>query len=128
MQRELAVPAGAAARLKKHLRHLPALLGVGLLIGAIYVVQKEFRGLHIDDIAAALKAIPVQALAFSFVWTFFSYFVLTFYDRLGTIYAGHKVSYGKVALPSAPMRCRTIWASPPCPERRCATGSMPIGA
>jgi glycosyltransferase 2 family protein len=100
MQRELAAQEGAAARLKKHLRHLPALLGVGLLIGAIYVVQKEFRGLHLDDIAAALKAIPVQALAFSFVWTFFSYFVLTFYDRLGTIYAGHKVSYGKVAFAS----------------------------
>ena len=29
-----------------------------------------------------------------------SYFVLTFYDRLGTIYAGHKVSYGRVAFAS----------------------------
>ncbi|MEI7713540.1 MAG: phosphatidylglycerol lysyltransferase domain-containing protein, partial [Rhodospirillales bacterium] len=29
-----------------------------------------------------------------------SYFILTFYDRLGTIYAGHKVSYGRVAFAS----------------------------
>ena len=36
----------------------------------------------------------------SFVWTILSYFVLTFYDRLGTIYAGHKVSYGRVAFAS----------------------------
>ena len=29
-----------------------------------------------------------------------SYVVLTIYDRLGTIYAGHKVSYGRVAFAS----------------------------
>src|SRR3954471_24752172 len=80
--------------------HLPALLGVVLLVGAIYVVQKEFRHLKLKDIADALSAIPVHALVFSFIWTVLSYFVLTFYDRLGTIYAGHKVSYGRVAFAS----------------------------
>src|SRR5690348_5264259 len=100
MQHDLAAPSGAAEGIRKHLRHLPALLGVGLLIGAIYVVQKEFRGLHLDDIATALRAIPQHSLVIAIVWTFFSYFVLTFYDRLGTIYAGHKVSYGKVAFAS----------------------------
>ena len=71
-----------------------------LLIGAIYVVQKEFRHLGCDDIAAALHAIPLRALAIGFGWTVLSYCVLTFYDRLGTIYAGHKVSYGRVAFAS----------------------------
>ncbi len=71
-----------------------------LLIGAIYVVQREFRHLRLKDIGAALSAIPANALLFSFVWTILSYFILTFYDRLGTIYAGHKVSYGKVAFAS----------------------------
>ena len=47
-----------------------------------------------------MRAIPVAALVFSFVWTVLSYFILTFYDRLGTIYAGHKVSYGRVAFAS----------------------------
>ncbi len=84
----------------KLLRHAPALLGVGLLIGAIYVVQREFRNLKLEDIATAVEAIPVHALAISFVWTVLSYGVLTFYDRLGTIYAGHKVSYRRVSFAS----------------------------
>ncbi len=86
--------------LSRYLHHLPAILGVILLIGAIYVVQKEFRHLKLRDIGDALRAIPVAALVFSFVWTILSYFILTFYDRLGTIYAGHKVSYGRVAFAS----------------------------
>src|SRR5271169_5950287 len=81
-------------------RHLPAILGVVLLIGAIYVVQREFHHLRLKDIGAALAAIPAHALVFSFVATIVSYFILTFYDRLGTIYAGHKVSYGRVAFAS----------------------------
>src|ERR1700749_3287878 len=82
------------------LHHIPALLGVVLLIGACYVVQKEFRQLKLRDIGDALRAIPQASLVFSFVWTILSYFILTFYDRLGTIYAGHKVSYGRVPFAS----------------------------
>src|ERR1700761_5040098 len=81
-------------------RHLPPVLGIALLIGAIYVVQREFRHLRLRDIGDALSAIPILALLFSFSWTILSYFILTFYDRLGTIYAGHKVSYGRVAFAS----------------------------
>ena len=92
--------AGTGSPLKAWLRHLPAILGVALLIGAIYVVQREFRHLKMQDIGAALSAIPALSLVFSFVWTILSYFILTFYDRLGTIYAGHKVSYGRVAFAS----------------------------
>ncbi len=82
------------------LRQLPATLGVILLIGAIYVVQKEFRHLRLSDIEAALHDYPMRALAIGFLWTVLSYAVLTIYDRLGTIYAGHKVSYGRVAFAS----------------------------
>jgi uncharacterized membrane protein YbhN (UPF0104 family) len=81
-------------------RHLPAVLGVLLLIGAIYVVQKEFRHLRIDDVKQALAAIPHRALLLSFLWTVAAYGVLTFYDRLGTIYAGHPVSHAKAAFAS----------------------------
>ena len=87
-------------KLKHYLRHLPALLGVVLLIGALYVVQREFRHLKVEDISRALEAIPHRALAISFGFTILSYGVLTFYDRLGTIYAGRVVSYGKVAFAS----------------------------
>ncbi len=91
---------GMTSGLKRWLRHAPPVLGVALLIGAIYVVQREFRHLKLKDIGVALDAIPATALVFSFVWTIMSYFILTFYDRLGTIYAGHKVSYGRVAFAS----------------------------
>src|SRR6195256_2462722 len=91
---------GGGHTIKAWARHLPAILGVALLIGAIYVVQREFRHLRLKDIDEALKAIPVHSLVFSFVWTILSYFILTFYDRLGTIYAGHKVTYGRVAFAS----------------------------
>ncbi len=84
----------------KILRHIPAVLGVALFVGAVYVVQREFRHLKIADIAQALEAIPNRALIISFGWTLLSYFILTFYDRLGTLYAGHKVSYGKAAFAS----------------------------
>jgi uncharacterized membrane protein YbhN (UPF0104 family) len=86
--------------LKTCLRQLPAIIGVALLIGAIYIVQKEFRHLRLRDIEASLRDIPLRALAIGFVWTVLSYAVLTIYDRLGTIYAGHKVSYGRVAFAS----------------------------
>src|SRR6201989_1569698 len=91
---------GVGQTIKAWARHLPAVLGVVLLIGAIYVVQREFRHLRLKDIGDALSAIPAHSLVFSFVWTILSYFILTFYDRLGTIYAGHKVSYGRVAFAS----------------------------
>jgi uncharacterized membrane protein YbhN (UPF0104 family) len=86
--------------LKTFLRNLPAVLGVLLLIVALYVVQKEFRHLRLSDIGAALHDIPAHALVISFACTVLSYGVLTLYDRLGTIYAGHKVSYGRVAFAS----------------------------
>ncbi len=86
--------------MKRYVRHLPALLGVALLVGAIFVVQREFRNLKLAEVEVALAAIPRRALAISFLWTLLSYFILTFYDRLGTIYAAHKVSYGRVAFAS----------------------------
>jgi uncharacterized membrane protein YbhN (UPF0104 family) len=87
-------------RWKRLLRHVPAVLGVALMVGAIYVVQHEFRSLKIEDIRRALAAIPHRALLISAGWTFAAYGILTFYDRLGTIYAGRVVSYGKVAFAS----------------------------
>jgi uncharacterized membrane protein YbhN (UPF0104 family) len=89
-----------ARKVTGYLRHVPAALGVALLFGAIYVVQREFRHLKIDDIARAIQGFSRHALVMSFVWTVLSYGVLTFYDRLGTIYAGHRVSYRRAAFAS----------------------------
>ncbi len=94
------MPPGRAGRWKTALRHAPAVLGVALLIGAVYVVQREFRSLRIADIHAALLQIRPHALLAAFGWTLAAYGVLTFYDRLGTYYAGHAVSYRRVAFAS----------------------------
>lgn len=62
-----------SATLRSCLRQLPAILGVALLIGAIYVVQKEFRHLRLNDIEIALRAIPLRTLTIAFLWTVLSY-------------------------------------------------------
>ena len=82
------------------LRHVPALLGALLLFGALYAVQREFRSLRLDAIGQALDAIPVRALLLGFLFTVLSYAGLTLYDWLGTIYAGHRVGYGRIAFAS----------------------------
>ncbi|MEO8713769.1 MAG: phosphatidylglycerol lysyltransferase domain-containing protein [Acetobacteraceae bacterium] len=90
----------AARRLVHAARHLPALLGVVLLCAAVYAVQKEFRHLRLAEIGEAIRAIPPAPLALAFGFTVLAYGILTLYDRLGTIYAGHQVTYGRVALAS----------------------------
>jgi uncharacterized membrane protein YbhN (UPF0104 family) len=85
---------------RRLLRQLPAVLGLVLLAGAVYVVQREFRGLKVEDIAAALRSMPRRALVIAFLWTLLAYLVLTFYDRFGTYYAGLHVRYRRVALAS----------------------------
>ena len=47
--------------LKRALRHLPAVLGLCLLVGAVYVVWQEFRHLKVADIKVALQAIPRES-------------------------------------------------------------------
>jgi phosphatidylglycerol lysyltransferase len=81
-------------------RHGPTAFGLLLLIGAIYVVQKEFRGLSMADIRAAVTAVPSRALWVAAGWTVLAYAVLTIYDRLGSVYAGKPVSYLRTSLAS----------------------------
>ncbi len=88
------------AALRRAIRHLPAALGLVLLIGAIYVVQREFRHLNLRDVGRAMRQVPQHALLVAAVWNLAAYGVLTFYDRLATIYAGHRVSYSRTALAS----------------------------
>ncbi len=91
-----AVPLG----LPRLLRHLPALLGAALLFGAIYAVQREFHHLRVEDIGRAVAAITPRALTAGFLCTIVSYSVLTIYDRLATIYVGHRIAYSRAAFTS----------------------------
>jgi len=73
----------------------PTAFGLALLVGAIYVVQKEFRGLAVADIGHAMAAISPRTLWLAAGCTVLAYLVLAVYDRLGSIYAGHPVSWSR---------------------------------
>ena len=81
-------------------RHGPTVFGLLILFGALYIVQREFRTLSWQDIRGALHATPVSALWAAAGFTLLAYLVLTTYDRLGSVYAGHPVSYGRTSLAS----------------------------
>jgi uncharacterized membrane protein YbhN (UPF0104 family) len=81
-------------------RHGPAVFGVALLVGAVYVVQKEFRHLSVADIREAMAALPASAMWIAAGLTVVAYLVLTIYDKLGAIYAGRQVSWPKTMLAS----------------------------
>ena len=86
--------------MKAWLRHLPALAGVVLLVVALYVIQRELKGLKVAEVMAALDEMPARRLWQAGLATVLSYVVLTFYDMLGTRFVGHPLSYGKVAFAS----------------------------
>lgn len=81
-------------------RHAATAFGVLLLVGALYVVQREFRTLSWRDIRDALHATPSLTLLAAAGWTVATYAVLSAYDRLGSIYAGHPVSWARSLLAS----------------------------
>ena len=81
-------------------RHGPTVFGLLLLIGALYVVQREVRDLSMAEIGDALAAMPARALWTAGGWTLLAYAVLTIYDRLGSVYAGRPVSYLRTSLAS----------------------------
>ena len=76
-------------------RHAATAFGVLLLLGALYVIQREFRNLSVRDIGDALRATPSMTLLIAAGWTIATYAVLSAYDRLGSIYAGHPVSWAR---------------------------------
>jgi phosphatidylglycerol lysyltransferase len=109
-------------------RHGPAVFGVALLVGAVYVVQKEFRHLSVADIREAMAALPASAMWIAAGLTVVAYLVLTIYDKLGAIYAGRQVSWPKTMLASfCGYSLAHNLASPRCPARRCATACTPPG-
>jgi phosphatidylglycerol lysyltransferase len=81
-------------------KHGATVFGLGLLVVAIYVVQQEFRTLRVADIEDALAAMPASTLWIAAGFTVAAFLVLTVYDRLGSVYAGHPVSYGRTSLAS----------------------------
>ncbi|WP_149540467.1 lysylphosphatidylglycerol synthase domain-containing protein [Siccirubricoccus phaeus] len=81
-------------------RHGAAVFGLLLLVGALYVVQREFSSLSVADIRRAMAAIPARAIWLAGGCTILAYLVLAIYDKLGSVYAGRSVSWTKSFLAS----------------------------
>lgn len=81
-------------------RHLPAVVGLVLMVAAAFTLKDTFEGLALADVMAAIRAIPARALWLAGGATVVSYWVLTLYDFLGTRYAGHRVAYHRVCFGS----------------------------
>nr|WP_302474515.1 phosphatidylglycerol lysyltransferase domain-containing protein [Roseococcus sp. MDT2-1-1] len=71
-----------------------------LLVGAVYVVQREFRSLSVGDVTRAMGEITSGALWLGAGFTILAYLVLAIYDWLGARYAGRPSSWGRALLAS----------------------------
>ncbi len=81
-------------------RHGPTVFGLLLLVGAVWVVQREFRSLSVAQVQTAMEAIPVSALWWGAGLTVLAYLVLGLYDWLGARYAGKPSGFGRALLAS----------------------------
>lgn len=81
-------------------RYGPTAFGLLLLVAALFVVQRELRSLSWAEIRGAVHATPAAALWAAAGFTLLAYLILTAYDRLGSVYAGHPVSYARTSLAS----------------------------
>ena len=88
------------ARLKPWLKHVPSVVGVCLLILAVWVTRREFRHLNLADVRYALERLPRFVMIRAFAFAVFAYFVLTLYDQLANYWVGSKVSYWKITFTS----------------------------
>lgn len=86
-------PAHKGGRFRRLIRHCPHLIGLLLLAGALFVVQREFRHLSFGQVRDGLRAIPPRSLLISAGFTLLSYFILSFYDRMATIHIGQKLAF-----------------------------------
>jgi phosphatidylglycerol lysyltransferase len=81
-------------------KHGATVFGLLLLVGAVWVVQREFRSLSVADVTRAMGEIPWSALFWGAGLTVAAYLVLAMYDKLGASYAGRPSSWGRALLAS----------------------------
>ena len=91
-----APPTGGAAR-RRSVAPVVAALAVGL---AVFLLYRVLRGYSLDDIVAAVAAIPAERIALAAGFAAGSYLTLTLFDALAVRYVGRDLPYRKIALAS----------------------------
>jgi phosphatidylglycerol lysyltransferase len=85
---------------KKLLHSLPPLFGLLLFAVALWVLHRELKVYHLQDIIRHLRELPPHRLWLALGLTVVSYLVMTGYDTLALRYIRHPLAYGKTALAS----------------------------
>ncbi len=84
----------------KVIQTLGILLPLLLFYAALWVLRREVRASHYQDILQYLKQIPYRSFLLAFLFSMGSYLALTFYDFLGLKHIRKKLSYARTALTS----------------------------
>jgi phosphatidylglycerol lysyltransferase len=71
-----------------------------LFYAALWVLRREIRASHYEDVLLYLKQIPLRQFLLAFGMSMGSYLALTFYDVLGMWHIKKSMSYGRMALTS----------------------------
>jgi phosphatidylglycerol lysyltransferase len=71
-----------------------------LFYAALWVLRREVKFSHMDEVFLYLRQIPFQQFSLAFLAALGSYFALTLYDFLALKHMGKALSYGKAALTS----------------------------
>lgn len=85
---------------KKVIQTASILAVVVLFYAALWVLRKEVKASHYDDVLSYFKQIPLQQFLIAFLVAMGSYLALTFYDVLGFRHIHKSLSYPRIALTS----------------------------
>ncbi len=84
----------------KVVQTISVLVVVVLFYIALWVLRREIRTSHYDDVVHYLRQMPAEQFLLAFLATMASYFALTFYDVLGFRHIKKPIEYPKIALTS----------------------------
>lgn len=85
-------------RRKLPLHIILPVLGLGLFVVALFVVQRELRNVRLQDVRAYIEHLPALQLLCALAVIVANYAVLTGYDALAVRYLGRPLSYRRTAL------------------------------
>ena len=83
---------------KRTVRFISSLVGIFLLLVALWVLYRELKVYHYRDVVRYLSEIPNRRLFLSLVLTALNYWILTAYESLGFFHIRHPLGYRKIAL------------------------------
>ena len=98
--RNLAIMEQAEQTRKKVMQTASILAVLVLFYAALWVLRREIRASHYDDVLLYLRQLPLRNFFMAFGMSMASYFALTLYDLLGLWHVKKPLSYPKTALTS----------------------------